>query len=100
MIPKIVVLSFIRDCTTLWVSTDSEGRSYHFQFGKKYHAKAIRFKSKKSILHKNKNKIVSSKSITKFQRLRAGYKHHNIFCVYYVDVNKSTALQAYFQLLY
>ena len=44
-------------------------------FLKKYHVTATRFKPKKSILHKNKNEIVSPKSITKIQRLRAGYKH-------------------------
>ena len=57
----------------------SKGHSYHFRFGiiflKKYHATATRFEPKKSILHKIKNKIVSPKSITKIQRLRAGYKH-------------------------
>ena len=44
-------------------------------FLKKYHVTATRFKPKKSILHKYKNKIVSPKSITKIRRLRAGYKH-------------------------
>ena len=44
-------------------------------FWKKYRVTATRFKTKKSILHKNENKIVSPKSITKIQRLRAGYKH-------------------------
>ena len=33
------------------------------------------YKPKKSILHKNKNKIVSPKSVTKIQRLRACYNH-------------------------
>ncbi len=44
-------------------------------FLKKYHVTDTRFKPKKSILHKNKNEFVSPKSITKIQRLRAGYKH-------------------------
>ena len=47
-------------------------------FLKKYHVTATRFKPKKSILHKNKNEIVSPKSITKIQRLRAGYNHVHI----------------------
>ena len=71
----------MQHCLSLTQSVP-KGRSYHFRFGifflKKYHVTATPFKPKKSILHKNKNEIVSPKSITKIQRLRAGYNHVHI----------------------
>ena len=65
---------------------------YHI-FLKTYHATATQFKPKKSILHKNKNKIVSHKKITKIQRLRAGYKHV-LFLPDYVLVPKQSSNHA------
>ena len=67
-IRAIVTLTLVSEIHQSWLCTTtlrSKGRSYHFRFGiiflKKYHVTATRFKPKKSILHKNKNEIVSPK---------------------------------------